>query len=53
MDLLFDLSFLVLTHSHSSSPTATKSFGGAVSPQFCPDFAGSFPHSSYKEVPDL
>ena len=41
---LLDRSFLVLTQSHCSSPIATKDFGGAVSPLFCPVFAGSFHH---------
>ena len=49
---LLDWPFLVLMQSHCSSPIATKDFGNAVIPLFCPAFAGSFPHFSYKEVPD-
>ena len=49
---LLDWSFLVLMQSHCSSPIATKDFGSAVIPLFCLAFAGSFPHFSYKEVPD-
>ena len=38
---------------HCCSLIATKGFSGAVSHLFDPAFAGSFPHFSYKEVPDL
>ena len=50
---MFEQSFLVLTQLHCSWPIATKGFGRAVSPLFCPAFAGSFPYLSNKEVPDL
>ena len=39
--------------SHCSWPIATKGFGGVVISLFCPVFAGSFSHFSYKEVPNL
>ena len=50
---LFDWSFLLLIQSSRSSPIATKGFGGAVRPLFCPAFSGSVPNFSYKKVPDL
>ena len=39
--------------SHCCSLIATKGFGGAASHLSDPAFAESFPHCSYKEVPDL
>ena len=50
---LFDWSFLVLTKITLLFTYCNKGFGGAVSHLFDPAFAGSFPHFSYKEVPDL
>ena len=50
---LFGQSFFVLTQSHCSSPITTKSCAGAVRPLFCTSFIRSFPHFSYKEVPNL
>ena len=49
---LFDRSFLLLTQSHCSLPIATKSFGSAVSPLFCPAFAGSSLCFNYREERD-
>ena len=37
---------------HYPASDTTKDFGSAVIPLFCLAFAGSFPHFSYKEVPD-
>ena len=49
---LFDRSFLLLTQSHCCLPIVTKSFGSAVSPLFCPAFAGSSLRFNYEEEHD-